>query len=124
MKTASKIGESDAPKMRQTRIAIHHIDRNDVISYAMVYKTGGLHKDTRCHYQIMLLVGIHGHNGGIHIGPLTRLDLNKNHLIAFHPYDIDLEMAHPPIARKYCIPLGYEVLSGILLAHTAQFAAA
>lgn len=124
MKTASKIGESDAPKMRQTRIAIHHIDRNDVISYAMVYKTGGLHKDTRCHYQIMLLVGIHGHNGGIHIGPLTRLDLDKNNLVAFHPYNIDLKMPHAPIARKYCIPLGYEVLSGILLAHTAQFAAA
>lgn len=33
-------------------------------------------------------------------------------------------MTHTPIARKYCIPLGYEVLSGILLAHTAQFAAA
>ena len=90
----------------------------------MVYKTGGLHKDTRCHYQIMLLVGIHGHDGSVHISPLTSLDLDKDDFITLHTDDIDLKMPHAPIARKYCIPLGYEVLSGILLAHTAQFAAA
>ena len=72
----------------------------------------------------MLLVGIHGHDGSVHIATLTGFDFDKNNLVAFHPYDIDLEMAHPPIARKYCIPLGNEVLGGILLAHTAQFATA
>lgn len=109
--------------MRQTRLTILHIDRNNIISNTMVYKAGHLHKNPRSNYKIMLLVRIDGHNGGIHIGPLTRLDLDKNNLVTFHPYNIDFEMTHTPIARKYCIPLGYEVLSGILLAHTAQFAA-
>ena len=89
-----------------------------------MYQAGDLHKDTRCHYQIMLLVGIHGHDGSVHISPLTRLDLDKDHFIAFHTDDIDLKMPHTPITRKYCIPLGDEVLGGILLAHTAQFATA
>lgn len=122
MKTASKIGESDATKMRQTRLPIYDINRNDIITNAVVYQAGHLHKNLRSYDEIVLLVGIHGHYGRIYIATLTRLDLNKNHLIAFHPYDIDLEMAHTPIARKYCIPLGNEVLGGILLAHTAQFA--
>lgn len=43
----------------------------------MVYKAGHLHKNPRSNYKIMLLVRIDGHNGGIHIGPLTRLDLDK-----------------------------------------------
>lgn len=110
--------------MRQTRLPGHHIDRDNIISYAMMYKAGHFHENSRSNYQIVLLVGIHGHYGSIHISTLTRLDLDKNHLIALHTYDIDFKVAHTPIARKYCIPLGDEVLGGILLAHTAQFATA
>lgn len=39
MKTASKIGESDAPKMRQTRLPIYDINRNDIITNAVVHQT-------------------------------------------------------------------------------------
>lgn len=88
----------------------------------MVYKARNFHKDTRSHNEVVLLICIHGHDGSVHISPLTSLNLNKNHLVALHTYDIDLEVTHTPIACKYCIPLGDEVLGGILLAHTAQFA--
>lgn len=110
--------------MRQSRLTTHHIDRNDIIPYAMMYKAGRLHKNSRCYDEIMLLVGIHSHDGCVHITPLTGLDLDKYHLIALHTDNIDLEMPHSPITCKYCIPLGNEVLGGILLAHTAQFATA